>query len=488
MSRVTLRNGAGSISGGRRAASVVFGVAVWAAASTTISTIRQRESADLPRLAIEALPPHVRTALERVYADARARPFDASVVGRLAMMLHAYEQYESAERCYRLARQLDPRAFAWPYLAAVIQAERGDYHGASTAFRQALEINPQYLPARLQLADTLMNAGAVEASREVYKAVLIDSPELALAHYGLGRLSGALQNPNTAATHYRDAIDAAPQFGAAHYALALAYRDMGDDDRAKLHLDAFRRFAAYRPLLPDHFLEEVRSLRETARDLIADAARLGRSGRVKESIALHLKVLDIDPKNAQAHINLISLYARAGQHNKAEQHYRAALRLEGNLADAHYNYGVLLAARGAAGAADAFRNALEVNPFHAQAHNNLGALLARRGDLDGAMAHYRQAIASDPHHRGARFNLGQALIATGRPRQAIAQFLRILLPEHVDTPRYMFALSNAYLSAGDVANARQFAERALEHARRRNQTGLAMTIEQRLHTLPPVAR
>jgi tetratricopeptide (TPR) repeat protein len=464
---------------------VAFILSVTLGSALTASQLRHPDSPGLPRLAIDNLPPPVRAGLERAYDDARAR--DASAVGRLAMMLHAYEQYRSADACYRIARQLEPQSMSWAYLSGVVQAEQGENTAAFASFRQALDIEPNYLPARVRLADALMRAGDLDASRAEYEALVRDFPELALAHYGLGRVSSVLGHPTVAAGHYQRAVDVAPQFGPARYALALAYRDLGLANRAHPHLDAYRQFGARRPVLPDGLLEQVRSMRGTTRDLIAEGARLGRTGRLEESIALHLKALEVDPTVAQAHVNLISLYGRTGRPDKAEEHYRAALRVESVLAEAHYNYGVLLvAARRYTDAADAFRQTLDVNPFHAQAHNNQAALLAQQGKLEEAAAHYRQAVANDPQHRTARFSLGRVLVALGRPREAVEQFRRILLPEDVDTPRYMYALANAYLAAGDFANAREYGQQALGRAERLGQAGLAARIKGELQGMPAV--
>jgi tetratricopeptide (TPR) repeat protein len=473
---------------GRRLPHAVLILEIALGAVRTVSQTRQSDVAVLPALAIEALPPPVRAGFERAYDDARTHPDDPSAVGRLGMMLQAYEQYQSADACYRVARALDPRSLSWAYLSGVVRAELGAHTEALAAFRQALDIDPGYLPARMRLADTLMRAGDLDASRSAYEALTRDFPELALAHYGLGRVSAATHNSAAAVEHYRRAVDAAPQFGAAHYALALAYRDLSSSNPARPHLEAYRQFGARRPALPDRLLEAVRAMRETARDLISEAARVGASGRLDDAIALHLKAIEADPAAAQAHVNLISLYGRIGRVDKATEHYRAALTLEGTRAEAHYNYGVLLAGRADTGAADAFRKALEINPFHAQAHNNLAALLARDGDLEAAAAHYRQAIASDPQHRTARLNLGRVLVAMGRPREAIEHLLKTLLPDDVDAPRCMFALSHAYFSAGDHVNARKYGRDALDRAERLGQEELARMIQRELQRFPPAPR
>ena len=438
----------------------------------------------LPRLSLDALPAGVRQHLQRVYDEARARPDDGSAAGMLAMALHGQEQYQSADAAYRRARQLEPKTFAWAYLSGVVQARLGEFGAAARSLREALAIDPGYVPARLALAEAWMHDGELEASRAEYAALLREYPELALAHYGRGRVSAMLGVGAAALEHYRTAVALAPQFGAAHYALGLAYRDAGVADRAAIHLAEYRKLGARRPVPPDPLIDRVNAFRSTARDLVMDGARLESEGRLDESVALHLKALEADPSAAQAHVNLISLYGRTRQPDKAEQHYRAALGLQGDHAGAHYNWGVLLAAeRRLDEAADAFRRALEVNPFHPQAHNNLATLLAGHGRLADAASHYRQAIANDPAHRAARFNLGRILVALGRPRDAAEQFERILLPEDQDTPRFAYALSTACLAAGEIAKARKSGEQALQMARRLGQTELAARIEQHLEQM-----
>jgi tetratricopeptide (TPR) repeat protein len=431
----------------------------------------------------------VRADLQRAYDAALAKPDDGSAAGRLAMLLHAYGQYQSADACYRRARHLSSATLAWAHLHGIVQAELGEHAKAARSFRQALSIDPHYVSARLRLADALMRAGELEASRAEYTALVREFPELALAHYGLGRVWTLLGSNQAAAEHFQRAVDTAPQFGAAHYALALARRDGGAADRAEGHLDAYRRLGPRRPAPPDPVADEVRSLRNSARELIIEGARLGREGKLAEATAVHLEALEADPAAAQAHVNLISLYGRQGKPADAERHYQAALALGSSLADAHYNYGVMLAGvRRRAEAIEAFRRALDANAFHAQAHNNLAALLVQEGKMEEAVSHCRQAIASDPQYRAARFNLGRLLVVQGRSRDAVEQFQRILQPEDNDTPRYMYALASALFAAGERSKGREYAEEALRRARALGQSDLAAQIEREIERMRSVGR
>ena len=287
---------------------------IFAAALLTQSAPTDSQSPPLPVLALASLPARVKHHLQTLYDEALASTLDASAAGRLAMALHAQEQFQSAHVAYRRARHLEPDSFAWTYLDALVLAKLGDLAGAAGSLRQALTLEPAYLAARVALADALMQTEQLEPARAEYFALLSDYPELAIAHYGQGRVAAMLGNAAEALERYRKSVELVPQFGAAHYALALAYRDAGLEDRAVAHLEAYRRLGARRPVPPDPWLERVNAFRSTARHLIVEGARLGRENRIDESIALHLKALEADPMAAQAHVNLISLYGRKGEH------------------------------------------------------------------------------------------------------------------------------------------------------------------------------
>jgi tetratricopeptide (TPR) repeat protein len=402
-------------------------IAVMACPARAAQVPAARDAAPVPRVVLEGLPSHVRTELGAAYAAAAARPRDPAAMGRLAMLLHAFEQYRAAADCYRQVQRLAPSVVEWAYLGGVVDQELGAHAEAAEALRTVLQRDPDHVPARLRLAEALMRAGDLSGSREQYARLAREYPELALAHYGLGRLSTIEADVRAALAHFEEAVALAPEFGPAHYALALAYRDAGVIERAEPHLEAYRRLGTRRPAVVDTTLERVRSLRETARDLLAEAARLADAGQIDASIENHLKALERDPGAAQAHVNLISLYGRRGGRESARRHYEAALKLDGSVADAHYNYGVLLVSEGrTADAADAFRRALDVNPFHPAAHNNLASLLARSSRYEEAAAHYRQALANDPQHPTARVNLGRVLARLGRRDEAQA-VLRLAL-------------------------------------------------------------
>jgi len=212
--------------------------------------------------------------------------------------------------------------------------------------------------------------------------------------------------------------------------------------------------------------------------------RLEAAGQLEAAAEEHERSLAADPKFLQAHINLISLYARLGLSDKAEQHYRAAVSINPNIAEIHYDCGVLLTGQQKyAEAQEAFRRALEINPNYAEAHNNYAYLLMISGKLEEAARHYQAAIDNKPNNRAAKFNLGRILVHQAKLQEAIALFLQTLTPEDEDTPRFMYALAAAYARAGNRQDALKYMRDARQRAEALGQSELLSSIEKDLRLL-----
>ena len=440
----------------------------------------------LPRLPLEQYPPELRARVAEALARAEGEPRTASAAGTLGMLLHAYDQLEPAEACYRQARRLEPRAFEWAYLEGVLQSRLGHHQAAVAALGDALRAQPAYLPARLKLAEARLATGDLTGSAALYQAILEDDPRSAQAHYGLGRAEAARGRMAAAAEQYLEATRLFEDFGASQYALAMAYRDLGREEDARRRLALYQKYLLGAPPLEDPVLERVRQLKEGAREHLAEGVRLGKAGDDAGSIREHEKALAADPKLVQAHANLISLYGRLERWEQVEQHYRAAVALAPGLADVHYDYGVALSQQGRPReAAEAFRKALEANPYHARAHNNLGTLLLGESRFEEAAGQFRAALENDPVYRLARFNLGRVLVAEGRLREAIEELQKIVTPEDEETPRYLYALAAAYVRAGDREKGVSCAQEARRKAQALGQAELVASIDRDLRRLAP---
>jgi tetratricopeptide (TPR) repeat protein len=438
----------------------------------------------LPRIAPETFPPASRDALARQYKEALARPNDAAASAALGRVLQAWEQWDAAHAAYARAQALAPANFEWRYLDAVVLQRLARHREAVDAFRQALSARADYLPARLRLAEALLEVGDLQESRKLFELLSSVAATEPAALVGLGRIAAVEGRHEDAVRAFERAITLFPELGAAYYGLARSYRALGRTADAERAVARHAQYGARWPRLDDPVLASVATVREDARASLQRGISLGEAGDVAGAIEAHVTALARDPSLVQAHANLVGLYGRVRNWPKVEEHYRAAVAQGFNSADMHYDYAVVLGLQEQWDGAEAsYRKALEVNPLHAHARNNLGQVLERRRDFDGALSEYRQAVAAQPTFRLARFNVGRMQLVKGDAQQAIAEFETLQQPVDAETPRYLFALSTALVRAGRRDDGRRMGAEAQTLAEQFGQTDLARAIAAELAKL-----
>ena len=438
----------------------------------------------LPQLNINNVFPAVLHQIQEAYKTAEAHPLDAEANGRLGMVLDTYEQFEAAKICYVRAHRLAPQSFDWAYDLGYVLFKQGQYTQAIETLREALQLKPDYVPAKLKLAESLFSDGQVEAAGKLYAEILQGDSSRAEAYYGLGRVQAGQGNTKAAVASLEKACELVPQFGAAQFALAGAYRKLGEPEKAAEHFKLYQANTATSPPMVDPVRAAVQQLNDGALSHIRRGLALAGMGNLQGAIQQHLEAIQADPKEVQAYINLIQLYARAGENDKAEQAYREAVALNPNRADCYYNYGVLMfQLRQYPEAEQAMKKAIQINPFYAEAHDNLGYLFAMQRQFGEALAEYRKAVGDRPDFRLARFHIGQILVNQDKYAEAIQEFLKILTPVDASTPGYLYALGATYARAGDRPNAVVYMRKARDAAAARNQTQLLTSINQDLASL-----
>ena len=444
---------------------------------------------DFPRLAIASFRPQIREQVQKALDEAKATPRDPDATGRLGMLLHAYEQYQSAEVFYDRARRLAPDRFQWTYYLGLVQSIDGKSREAAATLQEAARLDPGYLPARMKLAEVLLGVNRLRECQEVCQSTIKQDPRFAPAYYWLGRAAAAQGDSKSAVENYREACRLVPSYGSAHYALAQAYQKLGREADARESMSAYQKFKLDGDPQPeDPLLDTVRSLDNSALAHLMKGVDLEKAGQLEQAIAEHEQAIAIDPKLAQAHANLVGLYARAGQSAKAEEQYRATVAINPNLPQSHYDFGVLLLSEAKYREAEAaFRRALETSPNYAEAHNNLAVLLERQGKLDEAARNYQAAIDNKPNNREAHFQLGRLLLRQRKNSEAIRHFEQALTPEDAQTPRFLYALGAAHATAGDYDKAAQYMRKAWQRASSLGQGQLATEIESSLRRVEQTA-
>jgi protein O-GlcNAc transferase len=455
-----------------------------AAIAVTASIFADASAAQGLKLSLETYPAEIRKDLADPYAKARANPEDADASGSLGRTLQAWEQWETAHEVYTRAISLAPASFEWQYLDACVLERLARPQDAVAHLQQAVKIRPEYLAARVRLADALLNAGALQESRTLFAALAREPQAEPLGLFGLGRILALEGKHEEAIQTIQHALTLFPEWGAAQYALAMSLRAVGRRNEAEQALQRHVQYGTRWPAVADPVLSAVSNLRNDSAARFRRARTLADDGDLNGAIEEFEAALAEDKSLAFAHSSLVKLYGRTGNWAKAEEHYRAAVALGSDLAELHYDYGVLLGLQQKwSEAQEAYRRAVAINPNYPEAHNNLGQVLERNRQLDAALDEYRTAVANRPTFRLARFNVGRMLIALGRLDDAIAELQNTTEPRDAEAPRYLFALSTAYVRAGRKEEGIRWATDARQLALQYGDTALAAAIDRDLATI-----
>ena len=142
---------------------------------------------------------------------------------------------------------------------------------------------------------------------------------------------------------------------------------------------------------------------------------LARAGRLSEAVQAYLEAIRHYGRNAAAHNNLAIIYGKLGDHQKAVDHYKLALRYKPenlyreNLSSALIDLGnAFLDTKNILDldkARAAYRAVLAMYPRNAGALNGLGIMWNRLGKEQKALDFYRRAVRANPNASYARNNL-----------------------------------------------------------------------------------
>lgn len=135
------------------------------------------------------------------------------------------------------------------------------------------------------------------------------------------------------------------------------------------------------------------------------------------------KAAALDPRHAQARINLAAILVEAGEFPAAAQHLDRAIALLGKTPDVAYplylRAKVTMERRELAKAAADLEQAVKLRPDFAEAWSDLGEARRNLADDAGAVEAFKRAVEANPEGAVARTRLGSKLLDLGKVSEAI---------------------------------------------------------------------
>jgi tetratricopeptide (TPR) repeat protein len=162
------------------------------------------------------------------------------------------------------------------------------------------------------------------------------------------------------------------------------------------------------------------------------------------------------PESAEMHMILGGELARRGDTANALAHYREAIRLKPSLPGAHFQIAEQMRSSPDpalnARAEDEYKAALRVNEYDELAWRELGGILNAKGELQAAEADYRKALALQPNDSEAKTGLAIVLITANRSNEAIPLLEGALKDDPTNMTAH-YRLSGLYRRAGRTGDA-----------------------------------
>ncbi len=384
----------------------------------TAGIMRGVELVPVPPVDLGTMEPAVRQQIEGFRGLAAAPAATAGDHGTLAQLYHLYGLREQAAACYANARALAPDQLEWPYYQALLHQAAGDIDRAVVLLEEVAARAPELLPELLQpslirLGDLRLDADLPERARELYERALAADPVSAAAHFGAGRAAAAAGDAGDAVRYFERALELQPAASSVHYPLALAYRRLGDLERARNHL---AQRGARAVVFPDPLFERLNDLSTLASFRLVRALAAKREGfSAEELFSYTLSLLSqVDGALEQLEQDLAEW---PEERRASDAQERARL---------HYAAGVLAVPRGQDQAAgEHFRSAVALAPDLLDARIKLANVAARQGDFAAAVAQLSIVLDRESSRHDARLKRAAALSAMGRPREAARDLQRL---------------------------------------------------------------
>ena len=426
---------------------------------------------ELPRPHLEAEEPEARQRMEtaRASLDALLASPGATALqlgqafARLGRLYFAYRLDEVAPIALANAVALQPDNWQWLHLLAVHRQQVGLMSEAESLFLQVVELAPDYAPARVRLGDLALERGDLELAAQQYRRAMELSPESASAWAGLGRLAAQRGDHREAARRLERALELQPSANALHHPLGMAYRALGERDRAR---SALARNEHGRLVIDDPLILALETENLSNQVLRRQARAAVESGDVAAGIDLFRRYLELEPDDPIVHHDLGQALLLEGRVDEGLAELRRAVEIDPSNRRHHVQLGAALVDLGRpAEAVEAYRRAHEIDPEDAVTHIDYALLLAKTNRADQGIAELRSILAEDPGEQRARLQLGVVLASEQRYGEALVELEAVAESAALgaqDRGRAQYHLGLIEQSRGNVGDARRRFTRAVE--------------------------
>ncbi len=390
-----------------------------------------------------------RESLVTVVAKGKANSSElAAAYGELGAWYHAHRMNVQGEACYRNAELLSPKEFLWPYYLGYLFQQTDQLQKAVTSFKRALEIRPDYASAKLRLGQVYTELNEHKLAQPLLQETVQVDGLRAASLFGLGRIALARRDFAKAVELLEQALRIRPHASRIHYPLAMAYRGLGNVNRARTHL---AQYGDGKPELNDPEVDKLNAFKTGAQPHIYRAIEAVKARQYHAAAEAFAEALKHDPDNVKSRISFARTLYLSGDRRGARNQLEEALKRAPQHALANFLMGVLSESEGDLPSAEAYyQKALAVDPSHGGANHFFANALMRAGRHEEAARYYAEAVRQFPQNSPARMMEVLALYRAGAPHGELAQRLEEAMSTHPEDPMFVYISARLFAASPDA--------------------------------------
>jgi len=255
------------------------------------------------------------------------------------------EDYNSAQRAYQLALEIDPGYGTVKQRLAELSFNQENWETAAELYQTLIEEEPDKFEYRFCLGVSLFKTNKLSQALEQLEQALEIEPHSARGYYYLGRLNFKRQNFSEAENYFERAIEIAPSEGKYYF-----YRGLTHFRREDLLSEEYTNWQSARDFREaielgydnprSRFMLGNFLLKRGLFSLKQDANERGIKN-LRDAISHYRKVLMNDWKASNAYHNMGVAYLGIGEYRLARRAIGEALEIEPTVPFFHDTYGVI---------------------------------------------------------------------------------------------------------------------------------------------------
>ncbi len=362
-------------------------------------------------------------ALDAKLQNPATPPTDvAAAYGDLARLLMAVGLNDLAVSCYLHAEAKAPEEMRWSYYLGHAYLRKGDRSRAATAFQHASRLSPADPTPLIWLGATYLDDGRSEDAQAAFRRALSLQPQSAAAWFGAGRAALAVRAYADAAQDFERVLAIDGRASAVHYPLGIAYRALGDPQKAETQL---RQRGDVTPELDDPLMQSDDDVLDSSMGSEHRGMQALKRADWPAAIAEFRKGLELKPDDVALRYWLGAALYASGHALDAEREFRAVIQRAPDNANAHFSLGAIDDANGRRREAiEEYAAAVKSDPTLPVARLRLADTLRTSRQLEASLVQYERAVDLDPRLVDAWIGGARVLIDLARYAQARDWLLR----------------------------------------------------------------